>query len=297
MKKRVILIVAIVLAFVLFFLLGYTLTGRSAKNDSKKVNENINDNSSRVSEEINQNSTSNYKDDKGEIVRLDSKIGYEVLKNFEVTNLYSIEFYKLLDNERLSDKTKASLAFINIMQGKNYLYMQEFSDTDGSTYISKENMQTVINDIFYDSKDIFAKELIYNFKFDEQLNKYIIPSIGISGDVGKFAIEVPYEITEYSDRVELLMYRYYISQDFIESTDDAGNINLEIKNDIYYSDNMAVIAYEVKDNNMGGELSLQKETLRKYIDDEKINKDLSTKVKYTLVKDGSSYKIKSYERV
>ena len=296
MKKRVILIVAIILAFVLFFALGYTLTSKNIKKDNKKDNNQVVE-SNVNSINNNQNNIIDNKDEKPEIVQLNSKIGYEVLKNFEVTNLYSLEFYKLLDNENLSDKLKASLAFINIMQGKNYLYMQEFSDTDGSTYISKENMQKVINDIFYNSKEVFASELIYNFKFDQEKNKYIIPSIGISGDISKFAIEIPIKILEYSDRVELYMYRYYISQEFGESTDSDGNINLEIKNDVYYSDNMAVKACEIKDNNMAGELSLQKETLKKYIDDGTINKDLSIKVKYTLVKDGSSYKIKAYDRI
>lgn len=296
MKKRIILIVAVILAFVLFFALGYTLTSKNIKKDEKKA-DNKNTDISSTSSNGNNDNINNDKEDKGQVVRLDSKIGYEVLKNFEVTNLYSKEFYKLLDNEKLSAKAKASLAFINIMQGKNYLYMQEFSDTDGSTYISKENMQAVINDIFYDSKDVFASELIYNFKFDQEKNKYVIPSIGISEDSSKFAVEVPIEILEYNDKVELTMYRYYISQEFVENTDANGNINLEIKNDVYYSDNMAVKACEIKDNNMGGELSLQKETLKKYIDDGKINKDLSIKVKYTLVKDGSSYKIKEYDRI
>ena len=294
MKKKVIIIVTVMLAFLLFFFLGYTLT---SKKVVKSENSNLKNQDNVVEKKDDSiNSNDGIENKKAEVVQLNSKIGYELLKNFEVTNLYSVEFYKLLESENLSDKVKASLALICIMQGKNYLHMLDFSESDGSTYISKENMQFVIDEIFYNSKDIFSKELIYDFKYDEEKEKYVIPSIGISGDKSNIVVEVPYQILEYNDRYEVFMYRFYISQEF-ENVVNEDEFSLKIKNEVYYSENMSYKACEIYDEAMSGELENQRETLRKYIDENKINKELCYKVKYTLIKDGTNYKIKAYERI
>ena len=298
MKKKTVIILIVVFCFLLCFLLGYIVVNRFIiKNDNEVVQSNNNleqDIQNSNQQNINDKNNEENKDTKVINILPNSRIGMEILKYFEITNTYSSEFYKLLDSENLSDKVKTSMAFINIMQGKNYVYMLEFSEETADTYITKQNMQTAINDIFYNSKDTFSKDVIYDFKYDEQNSRYVIPAVGMNNKDSKIAIEVPYEILEYSDRYELSMYRVYLEQKMEEKE---GEEEVHIKNTIYYDEYVLNQACEITEDAINSDLNSQRDIIKKYIDDKKIDSLRLTKVKYTLVKDGENYKISKYEKL
>ena len=298
MKKKTVIILIVVFCFLLCFLLGYIVVNRFIiKNDNEVVQSNNN-----LEQDIQNSNQQNINDKNGgenensKVINIlpNSRIGMEILKYFEITNTYSSEFYKLLDSENLSDKVKTSMAFINIMQGKNYVYMLEFSEETADTYITKQNMQTAINDIFYNSKDTFSKDVIYDFKYDEENSRYVIPAVGMNNKDTKIAIEVPYEILEYSDRYELSMYRVYLEQKMEEKE---GEEEVHIKNTIYYDEYVLNQACEITEDAINSDLNSQRDIIKKYIDDKKIDSLRLTKVKYTLVKDGENYKISKYEKL
>ena len=298
MKKKTVIILIVVFCFLLCFLLGYIVVNRFIiKNDNEVVQSNNNleqDIQNSNQQNINDKNNEENKDTKVINILPNSRIGMEILKYFEITNTYSSEFYKLLDSENLSDKVKTSMAFINIMQGKNYVYMLEFSEETADTYITKQNMQTAINDIFYNSKDTFSKDVIYDFKYDEQNSRYVIPAVGMNNKDSKIAIEVPYEILEYSDKYELSMYRVYLEQKMEEKE---GEEEVHIKNTIYYDEYVLNQACEITEDAINSDLNSQRDIIKKYIDDKKIDSLRLTKVKYTLVKDGENYKISKYEKL
>lgn len=293
MKKKTIIIFIALFCFLMCFLLGYIIINRS--------NNELNQEEGFESEVINNNEPINNNkeniepsEQKATNILTNSKIGMEILKNFNITNIYSSEFYKLLDSEGLSNKVKTSMAFINIMQGNNYVYMLEYSEETADTYISKENMMTAINDIFYNSKDVFSKDIIYNFEYDEENSRYVIPAIGIGNKDNKIVIEVPYEILEYSDRYELSMYRLYLVQN-MENLDNEEEVY--IKNNIYYDEMISNVACEVTEDEINSDVNTQRTILKKYIDSNNIDKTKLQKVKYTLIKDGENYKIDKYEKL
>lgn len=298
MKKKTVIILIVVFCFLLCFLLGYIVVNRFIiKNDNEVVQSNNNlEQGIQNSNEQNINDKNGGENENTKVINIlpNSRIGMEILKYFEITNTYSSEFYKLLDSENLSDKVKTSMAFINIMQGKNYVYMLEFSEETADTYITKQNMQTAINDIFYNSKDTFSKDVIYDFKYDEENSRYVIPAVGMNNKDSKIAIEVPYEILEYSDRYELSMYRVYLEQKMQEKE---GEEEVHIKNTIYYDEYVLNQACEITEDAINSDLNSQRDIIKKYIDDKKIDSLRLTKVKYTLVKDGENYKISKYEKL
>ena len=298
MKKKTVIILIVVFCFLLCFLLGYIVVNRFIiKNDNEVVQSNNNlEQDIQNSNEQNINDKNGGENENSKVINIlpNSRIGMEILKYFEITNTYSSEFYKLLDSENLSDKVKTSMAFINIMQGKNYVYMLEFSEETADTYITKQNMQTAINDIFYNSKDTFSKDVIYDFKYDEQNSRYVIPAVGMNNKDSKIAIEVPYEILEYSDKYELSMYRVYLEQKMEEKE---GEEEVHIKNTIYYDEYVLNQACEITEDAINSDLNSQRDIIKKYIDDKKIDSLRLTKVKYTLVKDGENYKISKYEKL
>lgn len=295
MKKKVIIIVVTLLVFCMCVVLGYIVTSKkNVKNVEKSKEDTLNQEEIEISNNEQVSKNEEKSNNTGEKIVVNSNMGNEILKNFNISNIYSSEFYKLLDNEGLSDKVKRSWAFIEISQGNSYTYMLEYSDADANTYISSENMATVINNIFDNSLETKDGDLIYNLKFNLDIKKYEIPSIGIANAQDVIVIEVPYDILEYDNRYEAYMYRIYLVQKMEDSLDES---QVNMKTIAYYDSNLITKACQIDDDDIYSDLNTQKTVLAEQITKGKIDKNILQKVKYTLVKKGSNYKVTKYEKL
>lgn len=295
MKKKVIIVVVSLLVFCMCVVFGYIVTSRK---DVKNANEAKVDTSNQENAETANNEQVSKNEEKnnnnGEKIVVNSNMGNEILKNFNISNIYSSEFYKLLDSEGLSDRVKRSWAFIEISQGNSYTYMQEYSAEDANTYISSANMATVINNIFDNSVQVKDGELIYNLKFNFDTKKYEIPSIGIANSQDVIVVEVPFDILEYDNRYEAYMYRIYLVQKMENSLDES---QVNMKTIAYYDSSLLTKACEIDDEDIYSDLNTQKTVLSEQIAKGKIDKNILQKVKYTLVKKGSNYKVTKYDKL
>lgn len=278
---------------------GYILNQRK-KGENIEKNSNLNNyeqiDSKKASEEV-KNGEDNKTKQPVKILP-NSRIGIDILKNFQITNVYSTRFYNLLDNEGLSSKVKRSWSFINIMQGNDYLYMLNYSDDSSYTYISESDLITVSSNIFYDGKSIASGDLIYDFKFNQKDKRYEIPSIGISGGDDVITVEVPYEILEYQNgKYEVYMYRVYLKQTMSDFKAETQEQFANIITSVYYDENLSNKACQIDDDNILSNLEGQRNILRSYIESNKIDSTLLQKTKYTLLKEGSSYKVSEYEKL
>ncbi len=278
---------------------GYILNQRKKGKNIEK-NSNLNNyeqiDSKKASEEV-KNGEDNKTKQPVKILP-NSRIGIDILKNFQITNVYSTRFYNLLDNEGLSSKVKRSWSFINIMQGNDYLYMLNYSDDSSCTYISESDLITVSSNIFYDGKSIASGDLIYDFKFNQKDKRYEIPSIGISGGDDVITVEVPYEILEYQNgKYEVYMYRVYLKQTMSDFKAETQEQFANIITSVYYDENLSNKACQIDDDNILSNLEGQRNILRSYIESNKIDSTLLQKTKYTLLKEGSSYKVSEYEKL
>ena len=127
MKKKVIIVVVSLLVFCMCVVFGYIVTSRKDvknANEAKVDTSNQENTETANNEQVSKNEEKN--NNNGEKIVVNSNMGNEILKNFNISNIYSSEFYKLLDSEGLSDRVKRSWAFIEISQGNSYTYMRIF---------------------------------------------------------------------------------------------------------------------------------------------------------------------------
>ena len=285
------------LAYALAF--GYIINNRKkseniAKNSDFEKYEHINSSQNKDEGKTNVD----IKAKEAEKILPNSRIGIDILKNFQITNVYSAKFYKLLDSEGLSDKVKRSWSFINIIQGNDYLYMLNYSEDSSYTYISESDLITVSSSIFYNGKSILSGDIIYDFKFNEKDKRYEIPSIGISGGNDVITVEVPYEILEYENgKYEVYMYRIYLKQTMSDLKTETQEQFANIITSVYYDENLSNKACQIEDDGILSNLEGQRDILRSYIQSKKIDSNLLQKTKYTLLKEGTSYKISEYEKL
>ena len=139
-----------------------------------------------------------------------------------------------------------------------------------------------------------AVYFILAFKFNFDTKKYEIPSIGIANSQDLIVVEVPFDILEYDNRYEVYMYRIYLVQKMEESLDES---QVNMKTIAYYDSSLLTKACEVDDENIYSDLNTQKTVLSEQISKGKIDKNILQKVKYTLVKKGSNYKVTKYDKL
>lgn len=121
--------------------------------------------------------------------------------------------------------------------------------------------------------------------YDKENENYVVMPIGFAGESIDFTLEVPYEIKEYNDRVEVSFYRVYCNQ-----YTDTESIEGKMYTKLYYDKNRTI---EIE--NTDSEEMLDPETQATYItnkiDNGSIDKlKLETKV-YTLKNEDGNYVI------
>ena len=241
MKNKAITIVCIILIIAAIICFGYIFLNSSEDVETPNQDENP------VIEQPQEEPEVNEREEKGQNIIVTSRIGSQLKETIRLSNMHSNSVIAQLDKEGLTDQTKILFGLDKIYRKEEYMSYAEYSDEFSNTYITAQNMHIVINNTFIDS-EITDGGVGDTLPYDESTKCYIVPSIGFSSGTFEYTVEVPYKITEYSDRIELLAYRVYITKT-VEMTMEATNI----KNEIFYDKEKSLSALVVTDTSLENE--------------------------------------------
>lgn len=285
MKNKAITVVVTILVIVAVSSLIFILVN-SGKKDTNIKNEVIENN---VAENNVTEDNVDKNDDNGENVTIDSRRGIEVLSNLDfVSKMYSNVYYDELDSYGLSNNAKVIAAFIKIITKNEYSSMLKQDEMD--TYILKDDLEKVVYNTFSDTEYVVHTAVMGKDSYVAEDGKYVISSMGYTNL--DFAVEIPYKITEYSDRVEVVSYRVYAST--VVNTNE--NQEMSVTDNIFYDRAMLQKAVELKDGELSNNEENQVEFIRNLINTKSIDEKNLTSVKYTLKKDGDKLLISDYKK-
>lgn len=289
-KGKIILI--IVLVIILFTSLGYYVSF-NAINDENKEESNkdsditIEDNSISVNngnlksdDKVNKEETEEYEE-----VVLTSKIGTKVLSNFYIANIYSSFLYDEIDQVGLTDKAKLMFTYITINSNYDYHNMIKSSEEIGE-YIEVEDFEKVYKTLFGSNSKITHDSIINENIYDSENKCYKCLTFGFGEGDFKFALEIPFEIREYKDRVEASFYRIYATAN--SSIDEEGVQTQVI--DLYADSTRSKKIYSGSDERLQFNDG-QEEYINKLIADGEIKKDDLKVVTYILKEKNGNYYI------
>lgn len=280
-NKKAITIIVTILVLVAIVSLGYILL--NSKEENKNINNVIENNiENEVIEDVE-------KIDNGENVTIKSRRGIEVLTNLDfVSNLYSNLYYDELDSYGLSNNAKVIASFIQIVTTQKYQNL--IKEEDMQTYISKYDLEYVAKEIFADTNYLVHAPLFGSGSYVEEDGRYYIPSTGYSNL--DYTIEVPYKITEFKDKVEVVAYRVYVSTTINTENEE----NVTITDTMYYDRAMLQKAIELKNGELSNNEENKVEYIRELINSKSIDERNLTSVKYTLKKENDKLLISDYTK-
>ena len=283
MKRKAIIGVIIVLCVCGLACLGYIITNNIVNNEEPKneiVNENTNTDNSNEN-----NSNTDTKNEYQNIV-LNSRVGLRILEKFKISNIYSDMLYNEIDSNGLSNKAKLLFTYITIITDTDkYSGLLRVSEDYTGNYITKADFESVAKSLFGKDTKLTHGNVVGENTYDKENENYVVMPIGFAGESIDFTLEVPYEIKEYNDRVEVSFYRVYCNQ-----YTDTQSIEGKMYTKLYYDKNRTI---EIE--NTDSEEMLDPETQATYItnkiDNGSIDKlKLETKV-YTLKNEDGNYVI------
>ena len=112
-----------------------------------------------------------------------------------------------------------------------------------------------------------------------------------TGSIG-YTLEVPYKITEYSDRVELDAYRVYVTK-----TIEMNETQSITKTEMFYDKAKSRSALTIDDNNLDYTEEKQLDYIKDKVDTGVLNENSLEKVKYTFISNEGEYRIQSFEKI
>lgn len=291
-KSKLILI--IILVVVLFTALGYYIAFNVIdNNESEEVNnKNINVENSLESENNTLVSVNNNQDESENIEKYDnvvltSKIGTKVLSKFCISNIYSNILYDELDKNGLSEDAKLLFTYITINSNYNYHNMINSSEEIGE-YITIDDFESVYRILFGSESNITHNEIINDNIYDSENKCYKCLTFGYGGIDFDFIIEIPFEIKEYEDRIEVLFYRIYATANSSINEDGIEKQIVSLYSDTARKNQL----YSGNDNRLQYNDS-QEEYIRNLIENGDINKEDLQKVTYILKEQGEEFYIDS----
>ncbi len=230
------------------------------------------------------------REERSQNIILTSRVGTKVTDLIRYSNKYSAKLIEELDKNGISSKFKILASFDKILSKEEYQNLVGYSQTYSNTYVLSSNMQIAIDSLFEDGK--YNNESIDGvLYYDSDTDSFAMITTGVQGYVDNFVVEVPYKITEYSNRIELEAYRLYISQS-LQMIEGENTVVTDIYYDKEKTKNALSFTYS-------GEFyeSNQINFLREKIESKIITESKMEKVKYTLIKEESSYKFSKYEKI
>ena len=277
MKNKVLVITVAVLIVVALISLIYIVFNGNRNND---VTNDVADNET-INNDVEDDEDT---EDDGENIAVDSRIGINILKNLDfVITPYSNLYFDELDSYGISDKAKIIAGYMKITSKEEYSDM--IKDGEDYTYFSKEDLESVVESTFSDSKNMSHMSAIEKDSYIAQEGKYIVISRGFSNL--NYALEIPYKIIEYEDKVEVYSYRIYIkSENSVSEEEVVKNVDRAMQDEALRIENQE---FRVDENS-------QKKILKENITSGKIDESKLTSVIYELKKNEDSYLISDYRK-
>lgn len=242
-----------------------------------------------------ENNQVNQREERATNIILTSRVGQKLADLSKFSNIYSIQIVEELDKYGIDNKNKILIALDKIFRKPDYQGFIGYSESYSSTYILESDLKKVVEDTFAES-NIIHQEIEETLGYDEATQAYILFPRGYeTGTIG-FVVEVPYKITEYSNRTELLAYRVYVTQK-VEQAIEEDVLTAKVEFDMFYDKDKTKVAYQTTDERMSMENNQSGVILEK-INSGEIDKKQLIEVKYTFKKDeASQYKLSSFENL
>ena len=272
---------------ILLIALGYIISSKFILKNEKEVIKSIDKKDEPQVDILNEKEKNeeNEKTDRFENIVLNSKIGNEVLSKFSVSNIYSKILYDKIDENGLSDEAKMIYTYVTIVSNYDYHNMIKSSDDIGG-YITKEDFETVYKSLFGKNSSIEHRSVITDKLYNKEKEYYEYLTFGYGGIEFNFIVEVPFEIREYNDKLDVLFYRFY------------GTSTSELKKDGTQEQKVELYENSTKEKQLysSSDVKLQdndsqKDYIKSLIDDGEINKDNLEIVTYTLNEENDEYYI------
>lgn len=282
MKNKVITIVCVILIFAAIGCLGYIFL--NANNNEEPVIENNAGNNMQQQEPIEEEQSNT--EDKGQNVVVTSRIGTQLTEQIKYSDLYSNMIIEEMDLNGLSSKAKILMAIDKTYRKADYQQYRQDTEDFSSTYISLANMNKIISDTFVNTnlENISVDSVT---EYDSQTQQFNLLSMGFQAGTLNYTLEIPYKITEYSDRIELLAYRIYVTKS-VEMID----IQTNVKNEVYYDKTKSILALTETDDSIFNE-----EYIKSKIEDKTIDTNNLEQVKYTFKQVEGIYKIENFSKI
>lgn len=232
----------------------------------------------------------NGRTERGQNVNLGSRIALPVKALINYSEIYSNSIMNNLDDRALSDETKTLIALDKIYKTAEFNGYLRYSEEYNSTYILPEEMDVVLKSIFKDStvNRVGVDEILI---YDQNTNTYVIVPHGYPTGSIEYTYEVPYKITTYPDRLELLAYRVYATK-----TIEMQEINTTQKVDLFYNKEKTSVAFVIN-NDPEFTDNTQLDYILKKINGGVIDANQLSQVKYTFEKVDDEYRISKFEKV
>ncbi len=284
MNKKAVTIVCVILALFALVSFGYIFINSNQEVEQKSNTPS--DGDAVIENPIDEEP----REERGQNVILTSRIGLLLTEAIRYSNVYSNYIQDELDSNGLSNNAKLLISLDKINRKADYSGYIGYSEEYASTYVLADNMKKVIEDTFVDTQISYSG--IENvMSYDEATSSFIIFPSGFEAGSISYCVEVPYKITQYSDRIELLAYKLYVTQ-----TIKMEGITTIVENKIYYDKAKSVLAISTTDQSFTNEQN-QVDYLREKIESEEIEISSVEKVKYTFNQTEDKYKMLSYEEI
>lgn len=282
MKNKAITIVCVFLIISAIICFGYIFINSKIKEEKKeeKPEETIDVVNNEVVE----------REERGQNVNVNSRIGQQLKELIKYSEIYSNDIIEELDKGGISSKTKLLVGLDKIYRKEEYQSYLGYSDEYNNTYILSTNMNQVISNSFVDST-LSEKDVDGILNYDNATNVYVVvPRAFQTGSIG-YTLEIPYKITEYTDRIELEAYRIYVTKNIeMNQTESIVEISL------YYDKAKSIKALTITNDPEYSENN-QVNYVKEKIDSGEIKTDNIESVKYTFNQVDGEYKILSFGKI
>ncbi len=281
MKSKVVTILCCVLIILAIICFGYIFLNSSDKEEENKGQE---------PQTVEENNEVVEREERAKNVVVNSRIGVQLTNSIKYSNIYSNRIIDELDENGLSDKAKLLIALDKLYREEEYQNLMSYPEDYSSTYVTGENMQKILDDTFCNS-DVNYMSIEQSLEYDSTSNVFTLVHIGYEGSSFNYTLEIPYQILQYSDRIELDAYRIYVTKN-VQMQDITSNIS----NNLYYDKSKSVLAITLNDDVLGIE-SEQINYIKELIDNGSIDKNSLETVRYTFKNNNDSYKIDSFKTI
>ncbi len=284
MKNKTITIVCSILAGLALICVLYIVINTIAKNNVETPN---------VDNEPEQTETQPTvsREERGQNVNVNSRIGLEMKKQINYSQIYSDSIVDELDNSKISSKAKLLIGLDKIYRIPEYNTYMQYSEETNSTYILSDDMQKILDETFANTT-LDVKDVGSILSYDPATNVYVVQARGFApAGVLKYTLEVPYKITQYSDRIELLAYRVYITKN-IEMID----IETKVVNKLFADKDRTIELLSIEgEEEFNDNVAL--DYIRNKVDEKIIDSNSLEEVEYVFKQQDGKYLIDSFEKI